>query len=79
MNIEDRNRYWKWVGQNLRDARREAELTQKELAEALSVDSSTVCGWETGRRGVPVEMLSRLRTLLNTSYADLLGANQIWR
>jgi transcriptional regulator with XRE-family HTH domain len=45
------------VGDRVRTARRRAELTQKELAQALGVEPITVSRWE---RGVTTPSLPRL-------------------
>lgn len=34
---------------SLEAARRNAKLTQKDVAKALGVSNKTVCNWETGR------------------------------
>jgi transcriptional regulator with XRE-family HTH domain len=62
------------VGARLRTARRAAGLTQKQLAEALGVESITVSRWE---RGVTVPSLSRLRRIAEvteTTVSDLVRA-----
>jgi transcriptional regulator with XRE-family HTH domain len=62
------------VSGRVRAARRSAELTQKQLAEALGVESITVSRWE---RGVTTPSLSRLRRVAEvteTTLSDLLRA-----
>ena len=62
------------VGERLRTARRSAGLTQKQLAEALGVESITVSRWE---RGVTTPSLSRLRRIAEitqTTASDLVRA-----
>ena len=62
------------VGGRLRTARRSAGLTQKQLAEALGVESITVSRWE---RGVTTPSLSRLRRIAEftqTTVSDLVRA-----
>lgn len=62
------------VGARLRTARRAAGYTQKQLAEALGVESITVSRWE---RGVTVPSLLRLRRvaeITETTVSDLVRA-----
>jgi transcriptional regulator with XRE-family HTH domain len=62
------------VGARLRAARRAAGMTQKQLAEAIGVESITVSRWE---RGVTVPALSRLRRvaeITETTVSDLVRA-----
>jgi transcriptional regulator with XRE-family HTH domain len=62
------------VGARLRTARRAAGLTQKQLAEALDVESITVSRWE---RGVTTPSLARLRRIAEitqTTVSDLVRA-----
>lgn len=62
------------MGGRLRTARRSAGLTQKQLAEAMGVESITVSRWE---RGVTSPSLSRLRRIAETTQttvSDLVRA-----
>jgi transcriptional regulator with XRE-family HTH domain len=62
------------LGARLRMARRASGLTQKQLAEALDVESITVSRWE---RGVTTPSLPRLRQiaeLTDTTVSDLVRA-----
>ena len=47
------------LGERLAKARKEAGLTQEEIAELLQVSHSTVAKWE-GNVGQPRDMLSRI-------------------
>jgi len=53
------------LGQRLRVARLEADVTIAELARALEVDPRTVAGWQSGRSAPTVERLLKI--------ADVLG------
>jgi len=62
------------VAGRLRTARRSAGLTQRQLAEALGVESITVSRWE---RGVTTPSVSRLRgiaEITRTTMSDLVRA-----
>ena len=56
----------------LRRLRIEKGLSQQQLAEALSVDRSTVTKWETGDRQPDAETLARLSPVLDANVAELL-------
>ena len=48
----------------LRQLRREAELTQQQVADLLHVDHSTYGGYERGHRSVPPDVLRVLKEKL---------------
>jgi transcriptional regulator with XRE-family HTH domain len=54
-------------------ARLDAGLTVKQLAEKLGVDESTVRNWESGRRPPTLERLTKLADLLGVGVSYLLG------
>jgi transcriptional regulator with XRE-family HTH domain len=60
------------VGARLRAARRGAGLTQKQLAQALGVDSITVSRWERGVNSPSLPRLARIAELTATSIGDLV-------
>ncbi len=63
------------LGERLRTARRSAELTQQELAEALGVESITVSRWERGVTTPSLWRLQRVAELTGTRVSDLLRAD----
>jgi transcriptional regulator with XRE-family HTH domain len=62
------------LGTRLRTARRSAGLTQKQLAEALGVESITVSRWERGVTSPTLPRLRRIAELTETSVSDLVRA-----
>lgn len=62
----------KEFSKNLKTLRAKQGLSQKELANQLHVEHSTVAGWETKDRVPDAEILIRLAAVLNTSIDDLL-------
>lgn len=46
-----------FVAAQIRQARRQANLSQKDLGEKLGVSDKTVSAWEVGRAGPSLEML----------------------
>ena len=64
--------HMKEFSKNLKTLRAKQGLSQKELANQLHVERSTVAGWETKDRVPDAEILIRLAAVLNTSIDDLL-------
>ncbi len=61
------------LGQNVREQRKAAKLTQERLAELADLSPRTVQKIEAGRLNILVTTLRRLRTGIGCSYQDLLG------
>ena len=59
--------------QNLKAARKESGLTQKQVARALSVVESCYANWEQGRTEPNVEMLRKLGDIFNVSLDELIN------
>lgn len=59
-------------GDRLRDARKAAQLQQRELGEKLGVSNSAISSWETGRDVPSFTMLPHLRAALGVSLDDLI-------
>ena len=60
------------IAEKLKEARKQAGLSQEQLAEKLSVSRSAVAKWESGK-GIPdVENLKGISKLLNISIDYLL-------
>jgi transcriptional regulator with XRE-family HTH domain len=62
------------VGGRLRTARRSAGLTQKQLAEAVGVESITVSRWERGVTSPSLSRLRRIAEITKTTVSDLVRA-----
>ena len=60
------------VGGRLRNARRGAGLTQKQLAEKLEVESITVSRWERGVTSPSLPRLRRIAEITETTVSDLV-------
>lgn len=59
-------------GEKLRDARKEAGLSQEQLAEKMSVSRSAIAKWETDKGMPDVNNLKTIAKLLNVSVDYLL-------
>lgn len=57
-------------------ARENAGLSQREAAQKLGVNQSTVCFWETGRNFPRASMLVKMAELYCCTIDDLLGRKQ---
>ena len=60
---------------NLKILRKEAGLSQAELAAALEIERSTVAKYETGDRSPDIETLCKIADVLQISTDELLGRN----
>ena len=59
--------------QRIKDLREDADLSQRQIAEALNCSQQTYSNYETGARTIPPEILIKLAQLHNTSVDYLLG------
>lgn len=57
---------------NLKRKRKEANLTQQELATLLNVTKTTIANYEQGIKEPKLKTLELLTKILNCSYDDLL-------
>lgn len=62
--------------ERLKASRKEAGLTQVELAEILKVSNGTVGMWETGKREPKFEAMVHISKTLNKSVDYLLGLSE---
>ena len=65
-----------YTGKQIAALRREKGLTQKELAERLSVTDKVVSKWETGKNYPDLALLQPLAETLGTTVSALLGAEE---
>lgn len=61
------------LGENIRDLRKKAGMTQEQLAEALGVTTGAVYKWESGRATPELEMLVDIAEFFETSVDALLN------
>jgi transcriptional regulator with XRE-family HTH domain len=62
--------------ERLKASRKEARLTQVELAKILKVSNGTIGMWETGKREPKFEAMVHLSKTLNKSVDYLLGLSE---
>ena len=63
-------------GEKLRQARKDAAITQEELAEKLLVSRQAVAKWENGRGYPDIENSMRISDILNISIDSLLSGEE---
>lgn len=63
------------VGERIRKALKEHQMTQQRLADKLHVCESTVQKWVTQHNGIPADKLVDVSLALEVSVLDLLGLN----
>jgi len=61
------------LGQNVRQQRKAANLTQEKLAELADLSPRTVQKIEAGRLNILVTTLRRIKSGIGCGYQDLLG------
>ena len=61
------------LGERLRNLRKERGITQKELAEKLSMDTSIVCKYESGAAVPSYEALEKIADFFEVSTDYLFG------
>ena len=61
------------IDNNLKYARENIEMTQKELGYVFGVHESTISGWETGKDTIPLTKLVRFCNLYNYSLDYIVG------
>ena len=69
----DERAFFQTVGSRIARCRRDADLTQMQLADALGIPQPQLASYEVGRRRVPVSMLPRLARALEVPIEELIG------
>ena len=61
------------VYKRIRDLREDRDLTQKEMAKALSCSQQVYSNYELGQRDIPTDILINLSAFYNVSTDYILG------
>jgi transcriptional regulator with XRE-family HTH domain len=69
----DEKKFFKELGARVATLRKEQGITQVQLGEMLGIAQQMVASYETGRRRIPVSMLSKLAHALAVPLETLLG------
>lgn len=59
--------------QRIQDLRVDSDLSQRQLGEILHISHRSYSHYETGSRGIPIEMLIRLADYYDTTIDYLVG------
>ena len=65
-----------YFAQNFKQFRRDADLTQEEIATALGVSPQAISRWETGATYPDIELLPIIAEYFSVSIEQLLGVEQ---
>jgi transcriptional regulator with XRE-family HTH domain len=63
--------------ERIRNLREDKDLTQKDMAEALSVAQTTYSDYELGKLNIPIPILIKLSKYFETSIDYLLGLTDV--
>jgi len=63
------------IGQNIKRLRRNADMTQEELAEMLSISSQAVSRWETDSAMPDISLLPMIANIFDVTTDSLLGVD----
>jgi transcriptional regulator with XRE-family HTH domain len=65
--------FFQAMGGRIAAARKDADLTQVDLADRLGIAQQQLASYEVGRRRVPVSLLPTLARALSVSIEELIG------
>jgi len=71
----DERTFFQTLGARIAQARKDADLTQVQLAERLGIPQPQLASYEVGRRRVPVSLLPGLARALTMPIEALIGAD----
>lgn len=75
-NIEESEEFRIKLGNNIRNARQKANLTQAQLGELLGKKDNVITNWEKGTNRPDADMIEKLCTILSISPNELLNWNK---
>lgn len=67
-----------FLGENIKKARKEKKMTQKELAEKIHRTESSIRKYEKGIIQIPNDIIEKIAIALNISPLDLVGTLDTW-
>ena len=72
----DEAAFFQAVGGRIARLRKDADLTQVQLSDALGIAQQQLASYEVGRRRVPVSLLPGLARALGVSIEDIIGEDE---
>ncbi len=73
----DERSFFAGLGQRIATARKDADLTQQQLADAIGIPPPQLASYEIGRRRVPVSLLPGLAQALAVPVEALIDGNAV--
>lgn len=67
----------KTIGENIKNARKAAGLTQKELGQLLNVTSATISAFENNKTNIKTSTAARIATALNCDICDIITIDNV--
>ncbi len=64
------------IGQRIKELRHSLKLSQEALANKADVDRTYMTDVENGRRNISVEILEKIITALDVSYAEFFNSKE---
>lgn len=61
----------------LKEARKQMDMTQQQVAEQIGITKSTYCGYETGKREPDVAKIKQLSRILHVTGSYLIGLDEV--
>jgi len=72
----DEAAFFQAVGGRIARLRKDADLTQVQLADSIRIAQQQLASYEVGRRRVPVSLLPGLACALGVSIEDIIGEDE---
>lgn len=70
-------RYERMKYERIRNLRVDNDLTQQNMADKLYINRRTYSSYEIGERGIPIDILSSIADIFNTSTDYLIGRTNV--
>lgn len=65
------------IYERIRNLREDMDLTQQNMADKLFINRRTYSSYEIGVRGIPIEVLSHIADIFDTSTDYLIGRTDV--
>lgn len=74
---QDDTVFFKKLGKRVAELRKEAGITQTQLAESLTISQQLIAAYEAGTRKIPASLLPTLARLFAVSLEELVGMQKL--
>lgn len=65
------------IYERIRNLREDSDFTQQQIADKLFINRRTYSSYENGVRNMPIEILSKIADIFNTSTDYLIGRTDV--